>query len=353
MEYQLTPEAIPSSGIAYVDHSQNCRSGHLGHALAEYRKGCIISFYPNCSGNHNLLFPGHDSFGWVEYRRSEDEGTTWSEAKKLPYSWESFLNQPFTIACEKAVSPKENTIVVICLRCTNPHLWEPYLEPVVVRSEDGGETWSDPALLCDKKGRPFDALVHEGVIYVLMHDCESFPATTPEHKYYIYESRDCGKTFTLRGTLPGDPTNHAYGNMVIREGGALICYLYNRADEYNLHYFISPDMGLTWSEEGTSHCAKRIRNPQVARVKGGYILHGRSGCESPELPSHFVLYTGTDGIHWDDGTYLCMEDRGEQAYYSNNLVINHDDGSQRVLIQSSVPYDGPRVNVAHWILDIR
>jgi len=352
LNYRITPEAVPSTGILYADMEKSLRSAHLGHGLAEYRPGCVISFYSNCSGKRNLLFPGHNSFGWVEYRRSADGGLTWDKPTVLPYSWDALLNEAFTIACEKAVSPKEDTIVAFCLRCTNTELWEPYLEPMVVRSEDGGETWSEPVMLCEKKGRLFDAMVHEGIIYVLMHDCDNFPSTSPEHQYYIYESRDGGKSFILRGVLPGDPTGHAYGNMVLREDGALICYLYNRNDEYHLTYCISHDMGLTWADTGVSFCAKRIRNPQVAKVKGGYILHGRSGCESPELPSHLVLYTGTDGITWDEGTYLCQAERGEQAYYSNNLVLNQKNGSQRILIQSSVPYDGPRVNVAHWILEI-
>lgn len=352
LHYRIIPEAIPSTGIVYADMEPKLRSAHLGHGLAEYRPGCVISFYSNCSGKRNLLFPGHNSFGWVEYRRSSDGGLRWDEPKVLPYSWEALLNEPFTIACEKAVSPAEDIIIAFCLRNTNPDLWEPYLEPMVVRSEDGGETWSEPLMLCDKKGRLFDAMVHEGIIYALMHDCEGFPSTSPEHRYYLYESADQGSSFTLRGCLPGDPTGHAYGNMVLREDGALICYLYNKQDEYHLTYHISYDLGLTWAESGTSFCAKRIRNPQVAKVKGGFILHGRSGCESPELPSHFVLYTGTDGITWDDGIYLCEAERGEQAYYSNNLVLDQPDGSQRVLIQSSVPYDGPRVNVAHWILEI-
>ena len=44
---------------------------------------------------------------------------------------------------------------------------------------------------------------------------------------------------------------------------------------------------------------------------------------------------------------------GSTAYYSNNLVMELPDGSERVLIQASVPYDKGRVNIAHWVLTIR
>lgn len=353
VNYDITPSTVPSTGILYVDHQKNRRSGHLSHALVEYKKGHIMSFYSNCAYNRNKNSPGHNGFGWIEYRRSADGGITWDEPTVLPYSWDSLLNEPFTVSCEKAVSLKENEIITVCTRNLNPNGWEPHLEPVVLISEDGGETWSDAVPMCDKKGRVFDMLALDGVVYVLLHaNPEGFPAASPDYKYHIYRSDDHGKSFTLHSTLPGDPTNHGYGNMVLRDDGALLCYEYDIKDEYNLIYHKSYDMGLTWVESGRSHVAKRIRNPQIAKVKGGFILHGRAGCETPELPPDFVLYTSKDAINWDEGVYIC-EVPNQSGYYSNNLVLEQDDGSQRVLIQSSVPYDGGRVNVCHWFLDIK
>ncbi|MBO4217496.1 MAG: exo-alpha-sialidase [Clostridia bacterium] len=352
VNFRLTPEGTPSSGMMFVDHEKNHRSGHLSHALVEYRKNCVMAFYSNCSGTRNKWAPGHNGFGWLEYKRSTDGGETWDEAKVFPYSYDSFINQPFTVSCEKAVSTGDGEIVALCIRNENPNGWEPYLEPVVVRSDDGGETWSDAVQMCDKKGRIYDALVRDGVIYVLMLANDDWLATKPEHRYYIYQSSDHGRTFSLRGELPGDTYRHAYGSMAIRDDGSLICYEYDEQDEFNMPYSISPDMGLTWTETGKSFCAKRIRNPQVAKVKGGYILHGRSGCMGKELPMQFVLYTSADGIHWDDGVFLYMASDGATAYYSNNLVLDRGDGSQRVLIQSSIPYSKGCVNIAHWFLDI-
>jgi hypothetical protein len=342
-------ETIPAR--IFVNHEQNGRSGHLSHALAEYKKDHVIAFYSNCSGKRNNWSPGHNGFGWLEYKRSADGGLTWDEAQKLPYSWESFLNEPFTVSCEKAVSTKENEIVALCIRNLNPNGWEPYMEPVCVRSEDGGETWSDAIQICDKKGRIYDALVHEGRIYLLMLANDDFLATKPEHRYYIYKSEDHGKSFALHGELPGDTNGHAYGAMAVREDGSLICYEYDSTDEFNLVYHISRDMGKTWEESGKSFCEKRIRNPQVAKVKGGYLLHGRAGCTTKDLPMHFVLYTGSDGIHWDEGRYIYACE-GQTAYYSNNLVLDGQDGSQRVLIQASVPYSKGCVNIGHWMLEI-
>lgn len=351
VNYTITPNDPSAQGILFVDHEKKHRSGHLSHALAEYKKDHIIAFYSNCSGGRNKWFPGHNGFGWLEYKRSADGGMTWDTPKILPYSMESFLNAPFTVSCEKAVSTAENEIVALCIRNENPNGWEPYLEPVVLRSEDGGDSWSDPIPFCDKKGRIYDAIVREGVIYALMLANDDFLASKPEHRYYIYESRDHGKTFTMRGELPGDTEGHAYGAMTLSDDGALICYEYDSKDEFHMIYHVSRDMGKTWIESGKSFCAKRIRNPQIAKVKGGYLLHGRSGGVSKELPMHFVLYTSRDGIQWDEGSYIC-DCGGLTAYYSNNLVLDHENGSQSVLIQASVPYTNGRVNVAHWRIDI-
>ena len=261
------------------------------------------------------------------------------------------LNEPFTVSCEKAVSPAENVIVALCIRNEDPNGWEPYLEPVVLRSVDGGTTWSDAELFCPRKGRIYDALTKDGIIYVLMLAHDDFLTNAPDQRYQLYISRDQGKHFELRSELPGEYPAHAYGSLAFRDDGSLIAYTYNERDEYDLDCFISRDGGRTWPERVKSFCARRIRNPQVAKVRGGYILHGRSGCVLPGLPTDFVLYTGTDGIHWDEGRILCsLPSGGGSSYYSNNLVLELPDGSQRVLIQASVPYDHGRVNIAHWIM---
>ena len=104
-DYSITPNEIPSKGIMFVNHEKNKRSGHLSHALVSYREGYVMSIYSNCSGTRNKWFPGHNGFGWLEYKVSKDYGNTWSEEKILPYSYYALINEPFTISCEKAVSP--------------------------------------------------------------------------------------------------------------------------------------------------------------------------------------------------------------------------------------------------------
>ena len=352
MNLDFTPKTLPSEGILFVNHEPNGRSGHLSHALVEYRPGHVFALWSNCSGTRNRRAPGHSGFGWLEYATSPDWGESWSAPKTLQYSLDSLLNEPFTVSCEKAVSPREDRIVLLCIRNENPNGWEPYLEPVVLISDDAGESWSEPRQLCPVKGRIYDAMIIEDKIYVLLLANDDFATSQPEQRYQIYCSSDAGESFSLLSELPGDYLRHAYGSMTILTDGSLACYSYNEKDEFNLDYWTSDDGAKTWVYRGKSYCAKRIRNPQVARVRGGYLLHGRSGSMDRSMPMYFVLYTSRDGVHWDEGRYLCEKD-GPGAYYSNNLVMDRPDGSQRVLIQASVPYDNFKVNIAHWLIETR
>lgn len=351
-DFKITPQGFPSKGIMFVNHEKNHRSGHLSHALVSFKEGSVMSVYSNCSGTRNKWAPGHNGFGWLEYKISEDYGLTWGKERIIKYSYDSLINETFTVSCEKAVSTRENEIVCLCIRNENPNGWEPYLSPVAIRSEDGGETWSDPISICAEKGRIYDALVRDGKIYVLLLANDDFLCTKPEHKYHIYESDDHGLTYTHIGTLPGDTYKHAYGNMVIDKDGNLICYEYDSNDEYNLVYHKSSDMGRTWFESGKSYCAKRIRNPQVVRTEKGYFLHGRSGCVDTSLPMNFVLYTSLDGINWDEGRYIYIDENGQTAYYSNNLLLRLPSGKERVLIQSSIPYSKGGTNIAQFYIDL-
>lgn len=338
----------------FVDNQSRKRSGHMSHALVEYDKDCMLAFFSNSSA---AIEHGHTGYGWIEYKRTTDGGKTWSEPIILDYSYQSFIDGCFNISVEKAVVTDDGTIVLFCLRNKKITRWEPYLEPVVLRSSDKGVTWSEPIFFSDQRGRIMDALYKDGVIYALefVNDAEIYwTGNLPEHVYRLYVSTDNGLHFTSRSVLPYDTYGRSYGAMEWLPDGRLITYNYNEHDEFNMDCCISADLGYTWSEPFHSYCAKRIRNPQVCQLNGVYFLHGRSGNNGPELPYNFVLYTSEDGIHWDDGVYLYESKEnewGNASYYSNNLVTGRYGGKRRILIQSSVPYFEGCVNVKHWWVD--
>ncbi len=352
VRFSVTPDNIPNEGVRFVDHESVYRSGHLSHALVEYAPGKVLAFWSNCDPERNN---GHSGYGWIEYRRSTDGARSWDEIKKLQYSVDAFEKGEYTVSCEKAVSPAENEIVLFCTRCINPNGWEPYLIPTVLKSRDGGETWEELGEMCSERGRIYDAIYVDGRILVL-ESCnpaiDAFWIYSESQSYRIYESTDGGESFHEAGRIPGSVMKLAYGAMELSGRGELMVWLYNTDDEFNLNYYISPDYARTWSESGKSFCAKRIRNPQITRVNGGYILHGRSGCVDPSLPMEFVLYTSEDGIHWDEGIWLAKaRGNGGCSFYSNNLVLNEGE-RQRVLIQASIAYSAARTNIGHWVLNM-
>ena len=84
MKFEDEIDVVPPEGNVFVNREINGRSGHLGHALVEYEEGKILAFYPNCS----LDEKGHSAVRWMEYKRSEDYGETWSQ----PYIFQLSLN---------------------------------------------------------------------------------------------------------------------------------------------------------------------------------------------------------------------------------------------------------------------
>jgi prepilin-type N-terminal cleavage/methylation domain-containing protein len=122
--------------------------------------------------------------------------------------------------------------------------------------------------------------------------------------------------------------------------------------EYSKHLLISEDDGHTWSSPATARFAKKIRAPIMSEKLGDYyFIHGRSGVAG-EGSRNLVLYSSRDGIRWDEGRYLRV---GPGTYaYSNNVVVGRFDPTSppRLLIQSSIAYDGAKVNVHHWWVDL-
>lgn len=346
---RILPSNPPNKGLLFVDHSQADRSGHLGHALVEYADDKLLAFFPNCSDDHG----GHSAVGWMEFKRSEDGGKTWSRRLPLPFSKELFKKgEGRTAMAEKAIVTDNGEIVLFYLisDISENALWEPYWVPLVSRSPDGGESWSNPQPFCDTRGRVYDVFYKDGKIYALFFAIDSKTGweTTPEHEYRLYISNDGGKNFALRSVLPFDAINRCYGSLDLLADGRVIAYVYNRTDEYNLDYLTSIDNGETWSEIGTAHFSRKIRNPQFVAFDGRYYMHGRSGAYGVGK-GNMILYMSHDGITWDDGVFLRMRDHGTGAY-SNSIVVGakNDNTENRLLIQASHAYKGNLTNILHW-----
>lgn len=333
-----------SEPVLYVDNQSRGRSGHMTHALAEWAPGKLIDFNSNCTA---VKYGGHSTFGWVEYRLSEDGGETFSAVYDLPYSKKSLYDGIYVISVEKAVALDDGRIVAICLRNSADALCQPWDTPMTVTSFDGGKTWTEEKELCSYKGRVYDACYHQGVIYVLEFCNDGtgdFCGEKAEHVYRIFTSHNNGETFEELCVVPIPSLGRGYGSMLIDDKGKLHVYAYNKNDEQHMDHIVSDDLGKTWGAADTCYLKEGIRNPQTAQLEGIYLLHGRNAAVNG-----FVFYTSEDGQHWDEGTYLAHEKGG--CYYSNNIVLKDKNHNNRLLVQYSETYGKERcVNVKHvWL----
>ncbi|MFW5923188.1 MAG: sialidase family protein [Planctomycetota bacterium] len=352
--YRVTPDDIPNNGILFVDHEKDGRSGHGGNCLTECTNGDIVAFYSNVSGE---LHGGHGTCGWSEYRRSTDGGETWSEPVTLDYSRRVYEGDEVGSALVFATTTApDGTLVAFVSHFAREGLWVKQSPPAVLRSHDHGHTWSEPSPLdpdatVEEVSLTFDAVfVRDGKIYIVYMPGSANYCPGP---YALYVSEDNGETFERRSELPFHAENYYVTGGVLDSGEIIVySYPYRADDEINEHdipYVTSTDDGRTWSEVRTTHFARRIRNPQLSEKIGDlYFIHGRSGSKG-DNPNNFVLYASEDGINWDDGIILKKRTPGGDCYSANTVVGQYTPScAKRLLIQSSVSYDGSRVNECHW-----
>ncbi len=323
----------------YVDNQARKKSGHMSHAMAEFAPGKLINFNSCSSGKR---WDGHSPFGYIEYRISEDSGKTYSDVQILPYSLDCLYEGIYVISVEKAVACDDGTIVAFCLRndATTFTACEPWHEPTVVRSLDGGKTWTEAYVYSQYAGRTYDAVYKDGVIYA-MHLCNpNFDGKEPEHVYRLYKSTDNGATFEEASVIDIDYYGKCYGAIQFDAKGDLHAYAYNCKDEQHMGHAVSHDNGKTWEKLSDCYMAKGCRNPQVACLDGVYLLH----CRGIAFDD-FILYTSLDGYTWDEGTII-VEDKSVPAFYSNNLNLKDEKGNF-LLVQYSDRYERMCVNVMH------
>lgn len=342
----------------YVDNEARKRSGYLSHALAAFGPSSFIDFNSNCSASLNN---GQSPFGWVEYRFSNDAGKSYSEVYDLPYSRNAIHDGLNSISVEKAVVCDDGTIVAFCL--TNSiSMGAPWDAPTVIRSTDGGKTWSDPVDFIGRPSRIYDAVYRDGVIYTFSTSNDHLiGSSVDKHRFYLYKSLDNGKTFEVSYDethwVHIFPIGRGYGSLAFDDVGNLHAFAYVDTDKTVIEHAISYDRASdkdsntavrrSWSIADRCYVNLGAENPQVAYMDGIFLMHGCSA-DGKSL----VLYTSKDGSEWSEGHIIATKDScGFKQYASNNLCLS-DERGKFLLVQYSESYDGGKVNVKHVKLRI-
>lgn len=338
-----------SDPILHVDNESRGRSGHMSHAMVEWEQGKVIDFNSNCSA---VIHEGHSTFGWIEYRISEDGGETFSESHDFPISKKEFIDGKHTVAVEKAVACDNGRIVVFCLFNDAHALCEPWIiPPVIVTSDNGGKDWSDRKKVFPYCGRIYDAVYYKGVIYAVQfcNDATvSFLGNKKEHVYRIYKSENNGESFEEISVVPTNTEGRSYASIIFDKDERLHMYTYNVNDEHNPDHLVSNDFGKSWESAGVCHLAKGSRNIQTALIDGIFVLH----CRGEEINRNkLALYTSENGYDWDEGEFVDSTEHNT-CFYSNNLLLKNKEGKNRLLIQYSHSYFEKRVNIRHMWLEI-
>ena len=370
----ITPADIPNTGILFVDHEINHRSGHGGHAMTECKNGDIIAFYMNVWAEN---WQGHSCAGWSSYKRSTDGGKTWGDPVDFEYSVELWNRTDVLSGMVFDVTTAPNgTLIATVIRFKHAR-WDVQYPPAYLLSHDNGHTWDGPYEF-DESVTAHDISITFGATFVrenevfIVFNGDSIPySPVSDRPHSLWVSDNNGESFSQRSVLPFDGARY-YETAAVLDNGDIIVYTYpwsvprEEIDEFNLEYVISKDGGFTWSEVKTTYFAKALRNPQMSEKIGDYyFIHGRSGSYRHNRPAHdndpgpqnFVLYSSKDGINWCDGVLLVSRDKtpGQSDFYSGNTVIGKYDPStpKRLLIQADVSYDGTRrVNIHHWWVEL-
>ncbi len=179
--------------------------------IAVGRVGVLYASWGYCKGKR-VQGGGLCPTVHVMFSKSGDGGSTWSQAKRIavvgmPHYWqlpntkygERVYNYPM-IAVDNGNAPYSGNIYIAMYTWTGT-----YLRVQVIRSSDGGKTWSQPVPLAPKSDThdqffPAVSVNSKGVVGVSWLDRRNDPAN---HDYQAFAafSTDGGKTFSKNWQL--------------------------------------------------------------------------------------------------------------------------------------------------------
>jgi hypothetical protein len=170
--------------------------------------------------------------GGTYVHRSQDGGATWDETVEVdvsPFSGGYGMRGGVELASGEILLPLSDV----------PH----YKKVFLVRSEDGGRSWSPPELAASQEGCEFEEpsllLLPDGRLLMMLRDNGS-------RFLHQISSDDGGHTWSQPERLPiwGYP-----GHLLDLQDGRLLCVYGYRAAPYGIRAVLSYDQGKTWDSQ--------------------------------------------------------------------------------------------------------
>lgn len=144
----------------------------------------------------------------------------------------------------------------------------------IMRSEDGGRTWSDPVPMIDTEWddrAPAVALLRDGTLVASFF-------TYPHAGVGIIRSFDDGKTWEQKPVMIRAPFHELAtdGPPLVMPDGSLLLAAYGKereADRYEaIGMFASNDRGQTWRYLSSVRAQQEMTEPGLARLKDGTLV---------------------------------------------------------------------------------
>ena len=243
--------------VITVDRQDSQYLGHPTTCLLEDGK-TILCVYPKGHGR-----------GPIVYKRSADGGQTWSKRLPTPENWKSSKETPTL----HRVTDKQGTKRVIMFSGLHP------IRMAV--SEDDGTSWSELKKIGDFGGivamsSVFSIKGDAGNYLAMFHDDGRFigPKSKQEKpvRFTVYKtrSRDGGLSWSIPTTVISSTEMHLCEPGIIRspDGKQILCLLRENSRKKRSQMIFSNDEGETWSQpkpladelQGDRHTIKYLPN---------------------------------------------------------------------------------------------
>lgn len=299
---------------------------------------------------------GAHAIGGTQCRRSPDGGRTWSQPTVIL----DRVSQPFSTNHLRLSRTASGTILAYGQRDYREMQEGRYRtirsEPILCRSEDKGETWSDPQIIPAQLPGPYE--ISNPI--VVTHDGRWLaPAATHHRELYgekvvVFESADEGRTWPGMHTVfehPEKKTGYLEQKLIEFQPNRLIAIAWRQdfqsdADLDNAISF-SNDGGLTWSDPLATGVQGQTMTPIWLEEDRFCILYNR---RFGEQGVRMCLVRAND-THWNIEYEGTMWDAKSSFHWNEEMSSNEQISKIQFGYPMAVRLDDQTLLATHWCVE--